>query len=71
MKAKIPNIQLSIKGKVYEDGIRHAYMDLVAVRKNVRRFIEMLDRINEGDYSMTEVMVARFIFMDALYGHFA
>ncbi len=64
-----PNINLFTCGTIRKDGIKYAYKDLTTAYYGIYDFVDMLDGISEGVYTLSEATIAGLIATNALDGY--
>ena len=64
-----PSIDLFTSGTISKDGIRYAYEDLTTAYYGIYDFVDILDGIQEGVYTLSEATIAGIIATNALDGH--
>ncbi len=64
-----PSINMFTSGTISKDGIRYAYKDLTTAYHGIYDFVNILDDIYEGAYTLSEVTIAGLIATNALDGY--
>ncbi len=67
---KMPHVNLPTNGALSKNNIRHAYEDITTAYNGINDFVNILDRIYEGVYSLSEVITAGIIATNASDGYF-
>ncbi len=68
-KNGVPNVNFFTSGQLYYSNIIRAYNDLKESYQGICDFIMIMDFIFEGNYSLSEAMVAGVLITDAREGY--